>query len=440
MLAAWYMDDGCLVGNTAVFCSESFGTESVWKLFYLLVDKGYRPTVHKKNNGYRISLGDGPVGDRSASRFFKAVGRFVPPSMRYKLPPDAPLYDSEVWEPQKPSVVFDEVRVERRDPPANHKNSYVYCLEVEGNHNFVVSGVVVHNCTATNEPVLERGADIIWADVKPDTGEIDPDSVELRIRHADEKVSAIICVHWGGYPCDLDSLNEIGARYGIPVIEDAAHAFGAVYKGRLIGSVSRFTSFSFQAIKQLTTVDGGLLTCAEQDDYERGKLLRWYGICREGRSGFRCEPDIREPGYKFHMNDVNATIGIVQLRHVDEVLAAHRGNALFYDMELSDVAGVEVPHRFPDRASSYWLYTILVDGGVKEFEGFMGERGVQVSPTHKRNDVHTMMAAFRGASLPGVDEFERRQVSIPVGWWVSPDDRVRVVEAVKEWSVSIGRK
>jgi len=293
-------------------------------------------------------------------------------------------------------------------------------------------------CSATNEPILERGADIRWADVNPKTGEIDPDSVALLI---DDKTAAIVCVHWGGYPCDLDALNEIGEFYEVPVIEDAAHAFGAVYKGKPIGSISNFTMFSFQAIKHLTTVDGGLLTCRSDEDYARGKLLRWYGICRESSSGFRCEPDIKEFGYKFHINDVCATIGLAQLGHVDRILGQHRSNARFYDRELQGVDGVELPPYEPDRESAYWLYTILVDGGVKEFESFMGQHHVQVSPVHKRNDGHTMMAEFAPTGrLSGVDEFERRQINIPVGWWVTHEDRSFIVDTIRKWSVQRRRK
>jgi dTDP-4-amino-4,6-dideoxygalactose transaminase len=291
-------------------------------------------------------------------------------------------------------------------------------------------------CTATNEPIMAMGADIKWADINPRTGEIDPDDVERKV---DAKTAAIICVHWGGYPCDLGALNVIASKYGIPLIEDAAHAFGATYHGNPVGSISDFTEFSFQAIKHLTTVDGGLLTCRMEDDYRRGKLLRWYGICRESSSGFRCEPDIKEYGYKFHMNDVAATIGLAQLPHMDGILARHRANAAFYDKELAGVFGIGLLAYSNHRLSSYWLYTIFVDGGVKEFEAFMHGKGIQVSPVHKRNDVHTMFAEYR-RSLPGVDEFERRQVSIPVGWWVTDEDRKTIADAIKSWSAHLGKK
>ena len=148
----------------------------------------------------------------------------------------------------------------------------------------------------------------------------------------------------------------------IKLIEDAAHAFGGSYQGQPIGSHSDYVCFSFQAIKHLTTIDGGALVCKDDEDYRRGKLLRWYGIDREtARADFRCEEDVVEYGYKFHMNDVCATIGIQQLNHVGDVLARHRANAAYYNEQLSDLSGVTLLNYQPDRVSSYWLYTMLVE-------------------------------------------------------------------------------
>lgn len=286
-------------------------------------------------------------------------------------------------------------------------------------------------CTASNMPALERGADLIWADIDPRTGNIDPLDVERKIT---SKTKAILAIHWGGYPCEIDDLKRISAKYGIPLVEDAAHAFGAEYKGKKIGSNSDYVCFSFQAIKTLTTVDGGLLTCKSPDAYRRGKLLRWFGIDRETpRTDLRCEENILEHGLKWHMNDCTAVIGLEQLKYVEGLLSRARENAIYYTGHLSGMKGVRLLQYQSDRRSSYWLFTIRVRDR-DSFQNFMTQKGVMVSRVHVRNDIHTAYARFR-RPLPGVDEFDREQVSIPVGWWVTDEDREYIVKSIQDWSV-----
>src|ERR1035437_1301322 len=131
---------------------------------------------------------------------------------------------------------------------------------------------------ATGLSVLMLKAVPVFADIQPDTGNIDPVSIEKKIT---SRTKAIIPVHWGGYPCDMDEINAIASNYKLKVIEDAAHAVGASYKGDSIGTISDFTAFSFQAIKHLTTGDGGALCCKETKDYLGAKHKRWFGIDRE---------------------------------------------------------------------------------------------------------------------------------------------------------------
>jgi dTDP-4-amino-4,6-dideoxygalactose transaminase len=282
-------------------------------------------------------------------------------------------------------------------------------------------------CTATNEPILANGARIVWADIDPGTGNIRPDSVEKKITGL---TKAIVVVHWGGLPVDLEEIDAVAKAAGLKVIEDAAHACGAEYKGRKIGRHSDFVCFSFQAIKHITTVDGGALLCRSEEDHRRGKLLRWYGIDRvTPRADFRCEADIAEWGYKFHMNDVAATIGLVQLPHLDPLLAQRRELAAFYDRALYDVPGVRLCQWPRDRISAFWLYTMFVENR----QGFMRalkDRNVAVSQVHARNDGHTMFREFR-APLPGVDLFTRDMICIPIGFWVGTAEREQVVDAIR---------
>ena len=281
-------------------------------------------------------------------------------------------------------------------------------------------------CTATNVPIMAMGAKIVWADIDPETGNIDPLDVERKIT---SKTKAIMVVHWGGYPCELVELNRIGKKYGVKVIEDASHAFGASYKGHPMGSHSDFICFSFQAIKHLTTGDGGALVCRESEAYKRGKLLRWYGIDREAeRKDFRCEEDVKEWGYKFHMNDITATIGLHQLKSIADVLRRHRENAAFYRERLGRLNGLRLLNYQRDRVGSYWLFTIRVPDRRRFMEA-MQKSGIVVSQVHSRNDLHTMFSEFRG-NLPQLDQFAAEQVSIPVGWWLSEEQRSYVADTI----------
>ena len=287
-------------------------------------------------------------------------------------------------------------------------------------------------CTATNEPILVMGAKIVWADIDPWTGNIDPKDV---VRKITPKTKAIMCVHWGGYPCDLDELNIIAAEHDLKLIEDACHAFGSTYHGKPIGSHSDFVCFSFQAIKEMTTVDGGALVCKSKQDRERGRLLRWYGIDRKSkRRDLRCEDDILEYGYKFHMNDVTAVIGLEQLKYVDDNIDKRLRNAAKYDQTFKNLEAVKPLRYKNDRSGSCWLYTVRAKNRQKFME-HMKNAGITVSQVHARNDKHTMFRDFR-TQLPGVDEFTSEQVSIPVGWWLSDKDLAHVINAVLEYERS----
>lgn len=282
-------------------------------------------------------------------------------------------------------------------------------------------------CTATNMPILANGADIVWADINPHTGMIDPQDVERKIT---KRTKAITVVSWGGqFPQDVTYLRQ---KYGIPIIFDAAHALGL----GINWSNYDYVAFSLQAIKHITTVDGGILMVRDTDNYKRGKLLRWYGIDRESdRKDFRCEEDIKEWGYKFHMNDVTATIGLVQLNHIDEIIKKHQYCATYYATEIVNpyVKAGYGP------SQSYWLYTLLWDKQAYR-DGFMrdaADAGVQVSRVHERNDKHTVFAKY-ARTLPGVDEFTSKMVCIPCHSKLTLDDLRKVVCVVNNYGLVVG--
>ena len=288
-------------------------------------------------------------------------------------------------------------------------------------------------CAATVLPVLAEGARPVWADIDPATGNIDPLDAERKLA---PDTRAVLAVHWGGQPCDMTALMDLGARHGIPVIVDAAHALGAQWAGEPVGSpAADFTCFSLQAIKHITTIDGGILTTRDAGNYRRGKLLRWYGIDRDAeQADARVAADIGDWGYKFHMNDVAATIGLAQLRHLPGILAAHRGNAAFYDDTLCGLVQAAPARRYSEGA--WWLYTLLWrDGGQRAaFQAFMRAAGIQVSRVHGRLNRLTCFREYAAGPLPGVDEFFERECCIPVHWALTEAERSRVAGAVTEFA------
>lgn len=290
-------------------------------------------------------------------------------------------------------------------------------------------------CSATNEPIMAAGARIVWADVYPDNGLIDSSSIEKKIT---KKTKAIICVDWGGTVCDLDSLRKIAKRNNIKLIEDAAHAFGATYKNKKVGCIADFTIFSFQAIKHITTVDGGLLATLSRSDYKRGKLLRWYGIDREAKveGDSRIEVDIPEWGYKYHMNDVAAVIGIAQLKHLKAILKKHRDNARFY-LKNIDKSYYDHPITPWEQGSSYWIYTLVLPSETerKEFAKFMRQNGVATSKVHRRNDTYTVFPKSK-IELPGLTKFYDGEECIPVHWAVTKKEREKIVKLCNQFAKS----
>ena len=285
---------------------------------------------------------------------------------------------------------------------------------------------------ATNWVILANGFRIRWADVDRDTLNVDLDDLAAKIS---PRTRAIMVVHFAGYPVDLARLQRIlddaEARYGFrpPVIEDCAHAWGATYQGGPLGNHGNIAVFSFQAVKHLTCGDGGLMVLPDDELHGRARRARWFGIDRDARARQLTAADIPEWGFKFHMNDINAAIGLANLARVDEILYRHRDNAAYYDRELAGVPGLELTQRAGDRASSFWIYPMKVENR-DAFIKRMTEAGIAVSPVHERNDLHSCVRAFR-QPLPGLDYVAERLVCIPVGSWVSDDDRQHIADTIR---------
>ena len=256
----------------------------------------------------------------------------------------------------------------------------------------------VYNCTAGNIPLARRGVKVVFADVKDDLM-LDWNDAKKRIN---AKTKAIINVHMSNGPNEIRDL-------GVPVINDSAN-----YLGKTTGGL--FTVYSFQATKLLVTVDGGLLVCRNKTDYKRAKLLRWYGIDRESGKN-NIDADIFEAGYKYHMNDVTASIGLASLNKL-KAIKQHR-NALQrrYKRHLGGIGGSPYLVHVKDRTKL-----------VKE----LAKAGVETGLVHKRNDIYSVFGGKK-LKLPNMNRLEDIYLFLPCHNRMTIKDADFIAEIVKAY-------
>ena len=303
------------------------------------------------------------------------------------------------------------------------------------NEDIVLSPALT--CFATNASILSNNAKINWIDTDNDTANVCIKDIKKKLN---KNTKVLYVVHWGGYPVDLDLLKELQEEhyknygYKFMIIEDCAHAFGATYKGKKLGNHGNICVFSLQAIKHLTTGDGGLIVLPSQKFYDRAKLLRWFGIDRDkrnyNRKDFRLENDITEYGYKFHMNDINATIGIYNLPHIDNLLQKNRYNYNYLHDNLKNMNGIKLLENKSDRETAAWLFTMKVER-KNDFIEKMKEYKITTSQVHNRNDLNSCVFEF-SCELPNLSILEKELICIPVGWWLTKEDLEYIVKKISD--------
>lgn len=246
-----------------------------------------------------------------------------------------------------------------------------------------------------------------------------------------EKTKAIVCVHYGGLPCDMTEIQAIADQYQIPVIEDAAHALGATYKGKYIGEISDFTMFSFQAIKHITTGDGGMITMKNKNLAAKGARVRWFGIDRENKQRGIWENDITEVGYKYQMTDVAAAMGIAGLQTFDEVLAHRKKLLATYEQGLEGIPGISfIGKGYTEREHAAWLCTVMTENRV----GLMNrlrEHHIESAQVHYRNDRYSIFGG-RKTDLPNMDAIEDHYLVLPLHPKLSIAQVNHICEVIKE--------
>jgi perosamine synthetase len=303
-------------------------------------------------------------------------------------------------------------------------------LGVEGSEVITTSLTYV----ATNHAILYNNAVPVFADIEEDTLNIDPREVERLIS---PRTKAVVVVHYAGHPCDMDPILEMTRAKGIKVVEDAAHACGAAYKGRKIGSLSGATCFSFDTLKNLATGSGGMITLYDPKLDARLRKLRWLGISRDtwtrahsnGRRAWYYEVD--EVGYRYHMTDLAAGIGLVQLRKLERLNARRRELVRLYDRCLADLDWVQTPVVKEYATSSHHKYVIRArgrDGLITHLR----ERGISANVHFVPNHFHPPYRRFR-ADLPVTERVWKELVTLPLFPDMTDAQVEEVVSAIKSY-------
>lgn len=293
---------------------------------------------------------------------------------------------------------------------------------------------------ATGEVIIYVGAKPVFVDIKKDTYNIDPDAIENAIT---PKTKAIIPVHYAGQPCDMDEILKIAHDHDLIVIEDAAHAVGAKYKNRMIGTIGDYTAFSFYATKNLTTAEGGMVTTENMENADKIRILGLHGMSKDAwkryGAGGSWYYEIMEAGYKYNMTDIQASIGIHQLARFEKLQEKRNIYAKRYTEALKDINGITTPYVHPDISHAWHLYTILIDPEIlgmdrSQFIEAMTRQNIGTSvhfiPLHLHPYYRDVYGYKRG-DFPKAEFIYDRIVSLPLYPSMTDDDLNYVINAIK---------
>ena len=288
---------------------------------------------------------------------------------------------------------------------------------------------------STAHAAVYNGATPVFVDVCWDTLCMDIEDLKRKVT---DKTKAIVPVHYGGHPCDMEEIKRIAEDRGIAVVEDAAHACGATYKGKRIGSISPLTCFSFHAVKNLCCGEGGMVTTDRAVDQKRLQELRWLGISKdtwqrtEESETYAWQYWVNELGFKAHLSDVAAAIGLVQLKKLEASNGKRRRIVARYDEGFKGIDWIETPPEKPYVQSSWHIYHIKVenrDGMIRHLKAHDIAPGVHYYPIH----MHPYYA--RGTErprfhCPTAEQVWKRMLSLPMFPDMTDDEIDRVIETV----------
>jgi perosamine synthetase len=275
--------------------------------------------------------------------------------------------------------------------------------------------------------LLYEGLTPVFCDVEKTTGAMD--AMQAVAYCTKNEVAAVMCVHFGGYPCDLDILNSIRDRFKVPIIEDCAHAFGSKYQGMSIGGNDNTHCFSFHAVKNLSLGDGGAVTT--NDERLRNDLIkqRWLGIDkstfdRSGANTYSWKYQVDTTGYKYHMNDISAVIGLCGLKNIQEQNQRRKQIADFYRTHIK----ADMPEYNYDRESSYHFFPVFVNDRDNKALWMMSN-GISCGVHYSLNCDYTVYKDFeRINDCKNARWFAEHEITLPIGAHLSDAEVETIVE------------
>lgn len=300
---------------------------------------------------------------------------------------------------------------------------------------------------ASTANVIEHiGARPVFVDVLPDTLNMDP----VKLGEAmTPRTRAVIPVHFAGHPCDMDAIRKIADEYGVPVIEDAAHAIESVYRGRKIGSISEATCFSFYATKNITTGEGGMITTNDDALAERLRILSLHGISVDAwkryRPGEYKHWDILEAGFKYNMSDIQACLGIHQLAKIEQFRQIRKAWTAMYDEAFEDLPEVITLQRHDDVESAYHLYVVRfvtehLRASRDRIMELLQERGVGIGIHFRPVHLHPYYRdkyRYESGGFPAAEYAGERVISLPLYPALAIHEVQHVIEQVRKLAQSL---
>ncbi len=295
--------------------------------------------------------------------------------------------------------------------------------------------------TATAAVIEHLGARPVFADVEAKTLNIDPAAIERRVT---PRTKVILPVHFAGQACDMDAIMGVGRQHGIPIVEDAAHAIPTTYHGRLVGTLSDITCFSFYATKNVTTGEGGMVVTDREEYADRMKLMHLHGMSRDAWKRYTQNGswsyEILAPGFKYNLTDIAAAIGIHQLRKCHAFHQRRLAIANQYDAGLAGVPGIVLPEVDDRQAHGWHLYVIQVDSeqlniGRNEFIDKLIARNIGVSVHFIPLHVHPYYRerySLQPTDYPNAMAAYERIISLPIYAKMGDEDVRHVIDAVRD--------